>query len=257
VTASDPASGGGVVSADIAVPEHERVVGFYSRVLTTGMEPLWRDDLMNNAGVPIIGIGERIEAYGHLPLQWMVHIQVADVGASVSRAVEQGGDELMHHRDEHGESQWAVLRDPNGAAFGIMPPVPYDAVAERRDSSAGRISWLDLTVPDAVATRDFYASVVGWSSREIKMEDEGEHYSDYVLSSADGRAVAGVCHARGVNRELPHAWIIYLSVGDLAESLRRVVEEGGEVVRSGDSEGELAYAVIRDPVGAHFGLVSA
>lgn len=32
---------GGVLSANIAVPEHERVVRFYSRVLTTGERPLW------------------------------------------------------------------------------------------------------------------------------------------------------------------------------------------------------------------------
>ena len=257
MTTSDAASGGGVVSADIAVPEHERVVGFYARVLTTGAEPLWRDDLLNNAGVPIIGIGERIEAYDHLPLQWMVHIQVADVGACVSRAVELGGHELMHHKDERGESQWAILRDPGGAAFGVMPPVPSEGVVQGSDSSAGRISWLDLTVSDAAATRDFYQSVVGWSAGEIEMEDEGGRYSDYVLSSADGKAVAGVCHARGANKGLPHAWIIYLPVGDLAESLRRAVEQGGQVIRSGDSDGELSFAVIRDPVGAHVGLVSA
>lgn len=39
---------GAILSADIAVPEHERELGFYSRVLTTGESPLWRDDLMNN-----------------------------------------------------------------------------------------------------------------------------------------------------------------------------------------------------------------
>ena len=50
---------GAVVSADIAVPEHEREVRFYSRVLTTGARPLWRDDLMNTRGVPIIGLGAR------------------------------------------------------------------------------------------------------------------------------------------------------------------------------------------------------
>ena len=32
---------GGVLSADIAVPEHEREVRFYSRVLGTGEVPLW------------------------------------------------------------------------------------------------------------------------------------------------------------------------------------------------------------------------
>ena len=36
---------GGILSADIAVPEHDREVRFCSRVLTTGENPLWREDL--------------------------------------------------------------------------------------------------------------------------------------------------------------------------------------------------------------------
>ena len=39
---------GGVLSADIAVPEHEQELSFYSQILTTGSAPLWRDDLTNN-----------------------------------------------------------------------------------------------------------------------------------------------------------------------------------------------------------------
>lgn len=261
MTDSSAQSVGGVLSADIAVPQHERVVEFYSRVLGTGDTPLWRHDLMNNLGIPIIGVGERVAAYDHLPLQWMPHIQVSDVAASAARALEQGGHELMHHKDERGQSEWAVLGDPNGAAFGIIPAVPSEAVPQSGDSSsdsaegAGRISWLDLTVPDAVATRDFYQSVVGWSAREMEMEDADGRYADYVLSTGDGSAAAGVCHARGANQELPLVWLIYLPVGDLAESLRRVGEGGGEVVRSGGSDGESAYVVIRDPVGAYLALM--
>jgi hypothetical protein len=49
---------GAVFSADIAVPEHGREVRFYSRVLSTGANPLWwEEDLMNNLGMPIIGLG--------------------------------------------------------------------------------------------------------------------------------------------------------------------------------------------------------
>ena len=87
---------GAVVSADIAVPEHEREVRFYSSVLTTGENPLWRKDLMNNLGMPIIGLGARSPEYAHLPLQWMPHIQVADVAASAERGLDLGGSELMH-----------------------------------------------------------------------------------------------------------------------------------------------------------------
>jgi predicted enzyme related to lactoylglutathione lyase len=252
---------GAVFSADIAVPEHERELRFYSRVLSTGEQPLWREeDQMNNLGMPIIGLGARSAEYAHLPLQWMPHIQVADVTASVQRALDLGGSALMHAKDNDGTSQWAVLLDPNGAAFGIIPIVPAEAIppASRETvATIGRISWLDLTVFDASSTRDFYRQVVGWSVQNVEIEDGAEHYADYTMISDDGNPAAGVCHARGVNVGLPPVWMIYLPVGDLAESLRRVPEEGGKVIGAKPGEdGEYAFAVVEDPVGAYLALVA-
>ena len=254
---------GGILSADIAVPEHEREVRFYSHVLSTGEDPLWREDLMNNLGMPIIGLGARTEEYDHLPLQWMPHIQVADVAASAERALCLGGSELMHGRDDDGKSQWAVLLDPNGAAFGIIPVVSAEEIlptdtAGPRDATAriGHISWLDLTVSDASATRDFYRQVVDWSTQDVEMEDASGRYADYNLIGDDGNTAAGVCHARGVNLGLPPIWMIFLPVGDLAESLHRVEEGGGKVIKATrGNDGEYAYAVVQDPVGACLALV--
>lgn len=254
---------GAVFSADIAVPEHEREARFYSRVLRTGERPLWREDMMNNIGVPIIGLGPRNEEYAQLPLQWMPHIQVADVSASVQRALDLGGKVLMHAMDDDGNSQWAVLLDPNEAAFGIVPVVPSEAIppidpAAMPDPEAiGRIAWLDLTVADAPATRDFYRQVIGWSVQEVDMEDEGESYVDYNMLSEDGSPAAGICHARGGNEFLPPVWIIYLTVGDLDESLRRVPVEGGKIIKAVQgANGEYVYAVVQDPVGVFLGLLS-
>ena len=252
---------GAVLSADIAVPEHQREMRFYSRVLGTGENPLWREaDLMNNLGIPIIGLGAQSDGTAHLPLQWMPHIQVADVAASARRALDLGGSELMHGRDGDGRSQWAVLADPNGAAFGIIPVVPAEAIPAPPPTGAsaavGRIQWLDLTVPDASATRDFYRQVVGWSVEEVEMVDGGERYADYNMLGEDGGPAAGVCHARGGNAGLPPVWMIYLPVGDLDESLRRVEEEGGRVVKAMQGEdGRYAYAAVQDPVGAHLALI--
>lgn len=244
---------GGVVSADIAVPEHERELRFYSSVLTTGASPLWREDLLNSEGVPIIGLGERGPSYADLPLQWMPHIQVADVAASAERALGRGGREIMHHKNDVGQSEWAVFADPNGAAFGIIPVVALEAIPPRE---GGRIARLDLTVADASETRDFYQEVVGWSSEDVAMKDASGPYTDYALCAPDGTAVAGVCHARGVNEDLPPVWLICLTVGDLDESLHRARGEGGEVVvtRKG-SAGDHIYAVVRDPVGVCLALV--
>jgi hypothetical protein len=254
---------GGVLSADIAVPEHEREVRFYSSVLSTGEIPLWREDLMNNLGMPIIGLGARNAEYAHLPLQWMPHIQVADVATGVQRALDLSGSVLMHAKDDDGKSQWAVLVDPNGAAFGIIPIVPAEALspsdgAAPRDATArvGRIAWVDLTVSGASETRDFYRQVVDWSVQNVEIDDAGEHYADYNMLSDDGNPAAGVCHARGVNAGLPPVWMIYLPVGDLAESLRRVQEEGGKIIKTmQEGDGQYAYAAIQDPVGAYLALV--
>jgi predicted enzyme related to lactoylglutathione lyase len=254
---------GGVLSADIAVPEHERVVRFYSGVLSTGENPLWREDLLNSLGMPIIGLGARNPEHADLPLHWLPHIQVADVAASVESALDLGGSELMHGKDDDGKSQWAVLVDPNGAAFGVIPVVSADAIPPTEgiasgDAAArvGCITWLDLTVSDASATRDFYGQVVGWSAQDVEMEDASERYVDYNMLGSDERPAAGICHARGVNLNLPPVWMIYLPVGDLAESLRRVREGGGEVIKATpETHGKHAYAVVQDPVGACLALV--
>ena len=42
-------------------------------------------------------------------------------------------------------------------------------MTEREPPKPGTIVWWDLTVPDAAAVRDFYARVVGWTSRDHPM----------------------------------------------------------------------------------------
>ncbi|MEM9380511.1 MAG: VOC family protein [Planctomycetota bacterium] len=226
---------GGVVSADIAVPEHERELRFYAHVLTTGRTPLWRDDLMNSAGQPIIGLGERTAEYADLPLQWMPHIQVADVAASAERALALGGTEILHGKDAEGVSLWAGLSDPSGVAFGVIPVVGAGEMPPAaHEGETGRIVSLDLALADAAGARSFYRDVIGWSPREVEERIQG---------AGDGDAA----------RE--PVWVIHLPVADLEESLRRVEAEGGailETLRAG--EGASARALVQDPVGVRFGL---
>jgi len=164
----------------------------------------------------------------------------------------------MHDKGDDGMSKWAVLMDPNGAAFGVIPVVSAEAFPPTEDAAArvGCISWLDLTVSDASATRDFYREVVGWSVQDVEMQDAGKSYADFNMLGSDGNPAAGVCHARGVNLDLPPIWMIYLPVGDLPESLRRVREGGGKIIATRGTDGEDAYAVIQDPIGVYLALAS-
>jgi len=114
-------------------------------------------------------------------------------------------------------------------------------------SDVGKIGWVDLTVPEAGALRDFYAAVVGWRSEGVAMEG----YEDYCMLPAEGGAVAGVCHARGANAGLPAQWLIYVNVADLEASLHQCRARGGTVLREPRGLGAQGrFAVIRDPAGA-------
>ena len=236
---------GGVLSADIAVPEYERELDFYSRVLTTGDAPLWRDDLKNNRGTPVIGLGARSPEYEALPLQWMPHFQVSDVGAGAARALELGGRELMHGRNEDGQSQWAVLVDPRGAAFGVIPVVGDGSEAADGIEKVGRISWLTLAVSDVSSSCEFYEQVIGWSTAPTDVDGEFE------MRRPDGVSAAEIRQAGGDDAGIPPVWILSLPVGDLEESLRRVREGGGEIIKGSTGAG---HAVIRDPVGVSIAL---
>jgi uncharacterized protein len=112
----------------------------------------------------------------------------------------------------------------------------------------GSVAWVDLTVDNAVAVRDFYRAVVGWVPADVDMPG----YKDFSMNiSSDGTPAAGICHARGSNADLPPQWLIYITVEDIDQSIARCVELGGSVIagpRGMGSQGR--YCVIRDPAGA-------
>ena len=94
------------------------------------------------------------------------------------------------------------------------------------ETPIGSISWTDLTVPDAQKVREFYQAVVGWKSEPVNMDG----YEDFCMNLADEeKTVAGICHARGENVGLPAQWLIYITVADLAKSMRQCAELGGKV----------------------------
>ena len=236
---------GGILSADIAVPDHERELGFYSQILTTGRAPLWRDDLTNNQGTPVIGLGARSPEYEALPLQWMPHFQVSDVAASAAHTLELGGQEFMHAKGDDGQSQWAVLADPAGAAFGIIPVVMDESNATNDLESIGCISWLSLVTSDVSSMCKFYEQIVGLSADCADIEGRFE------MRRPDGVAAAEICPMSGDNESIPSVWLLWLPVGDFEESLRQVRKGGGEIVKEVT---DARYAVIRDPIGVYVAL---
>jgi len=112
----------------------------------------------------------------------------------------------------------------------------------------GTIGWFDLTAEGAEGLREFYCEVAGWRAEAVAMGG----YNDYSMYARGSDVpVAGVCHARGVNADLPACWLMYITVGDIARSVRTCEERGGRVIRGVKSVGPMGMmAVIADPAGA-------
>ena len=116
----------------------------------------------------------------------------------------------------------------------------------------GRIGWIDLTVPDApgrdaTALRDFYVAVAGLTAEPLDMGG----YPDFVMKASDGHPIAGICHARGPNKDQPSGWMIYFVVPDVVAARAEAVHRGATVLRDRTEPGSPhRYCVVRDPAGA-------
>jgi predicted enzyme related to lactoylglutathione lyase len=127
-------------------------------------------------------------------------------------------------------------------------------MTDSRKPAVGTVGWIDLTVENAEEIMAFYNAVVGWTTSPVDMGD----YSDFNMNTPEsGEPVAGVCHARGGNADIPPHWMIYITVEDVDESITQCRERGGEVVVAPRDMGAHGrYCVIRDPAGAVAALIA-
>jgi len=115
------------------------------------------------------------------------------------------------------------------------------------NSHIGEMAWIDLSVPNAGEIKDFYQEVVGWQSEAVSMGD----YDDYAMNSPEtGEPITGICHAKGVNSDLPATWMPYFLVADIEQSAKQVSEQGGQLLTPIKAMGDDKYVVLKDPAGA-------
>ncbi len=116
----------------------------------------------------------------------------------------------------------------------------------------GIIKWTDLTVENAEAVKDFYCEVIGWTASELSMGA----YSDYLIAPATNEdPIAGVCHQKGTNADLPSQWLLYVTVENLDKSLEKCTALAGKIIQSPKkSMNNSRFAVIQDPGGAYMAL---
>jgi uncharacterized protein len=116
----------------------------------------------------------------------------------------------------------------------------------------GHFIWYELTTTDAEAAKAFYASVVGWGTRDASMPGAA-----YTLLTAGAASVGGLIGLPAEARRMgaQPRWTGYVGVDDVDATVARLKALGGAVyVPPTDVPDVSRFAIVADPQMATFAL---
>lgn len=180
---------------------------------------------------------------------WTCTFRVDDVDACVRTVEAAGGQPRVDPTDVAGLARIAQFADPQGAEFGVWQPVRSGEKSKIGERSAAR--FVELACRDASEARSFYRQVFGWSMTEA----DGRFATRWTIGdrlvatavAADGGGPAG---------SLPQ-WSPYFEVADCDAAAARAVELGARMW-SAPADTDLGrFAVLLDPTGVRFAVITA
>jgi uncharacterized protein len=121
-------AGSGFVWHELMSTDPKQSEAFYARVAGISVTPLGEEpgyQLLMVGGQPVGGIAGPRPDHDGWPsggpgAHWIAYVGTDDVDAAARTATELGGEVLLPPVDVPGMGRAAVLRDPQGAAFGVF-----------------------------------------------------------------------------------------------------------------------------------------
>ena len=154
---------------ELMTPDVPAAVDFYSEVVG------WQADrsdpqytLLKIGAAQVAGMMEtpaELKAMG-MPSAWSGYVMVDDVDAVEARVLQLGGKVLRPGSDIPEVGRFAVVADPQGAAFLLFKPSRTDPPAMPAPEAPGTIGWHELRATDGAAVWGFYATLFGWTQGE-------------------------------------------------------------------------------------------
>jgi uncharacterized protein len=181
---------------------------------------------------------------------WIGYVGVSDVDEFASRVVQRGGKLHRAAEDIPGVGRFAVVADPQGAAFVLFKgnsTQPPPAAA----GTPGHVGWHELHAGNGASAFAFYAEMFGWTKGEgMDMGPMGI----YQLFMTGDAAVGGMMTKMP---EVPVPfWLYYVNVAGVDPALARVTANGGKVINGPMQVPGGSWIVnCLDPQGAMFALV--
>lgn len=182
---------------------------------------------------------------------WVGYIGVDNVDTYVGRVSKAGGAVHMPPTDIPNIGRFAVVADPQGAAFCLF--TPKDEMPRPEGAAAtGTIGWHELMAVDGEKAFDFYAGLFGWTKGDAM--DMGA-MGRYQLFAAGGEPIGGMMN-KMADMPMPF-WNYYIRVESVGAAMERLKTAGGTVI-NGPMEVPGGDWIVQglDPQGAVFSLLS-
>ena len=182
---------------------------------------------------------------------WLGYVGVEDVDAAVPQVLEAGGAVHVPPTDIPGIGRFALVADPQGAAFYMMRGATEGTSVSFAPQRTGHCHWNELATSDQAAALTFYTGLFGWERGDVMPMGE---LGGYQFITHHGETIGAMMTQRpGGPRP---AWTFYFGVEDIDIAARAVSDNRG-TIHYGPAEvpGGMFIIVASDPLGAMFGLV--
>jgi predicted enzyme related to lactoylglutathione lyase len=238
---------------ELTTPDAEAAKKFYPRFTGWGTQPFDKDyDMWTTGGVPFAGVFRLTQQMSRqgVPPNWMAYVEADDVDATVAKARSLGANVMAGPDQVPNVGRYAVLTDPQGAAFGV-----YKSVRESGSWDGtpviGRMSWHELLTKDHNAAFDFYSSLFGWEKTgEMDMGDGNM----YLLFGKGDKSYGGMFTRFGDMANMHPFWLMYINVKDVGTAVDIATKAGARVHRPQMDIPGGSIAILGDPQGAGFAV---
>lgn len=236
---------------ELGATDADAAQGFYAAALGW----TWRDAGMPGMDYRLALAGETMVA-GMMPVMgpeqpvaWTVYFAVEDCDATVTQAQGMGAHVVVPPTDIPETGRFAILIDPQGAAFGILQPLPGGAGGAFDQQKEGHGNWHDLNSPDADGSQAFYAALFDWTVPRV--HEMGPDMA-YRILSRDGLDFGGIAPQPGQ----PACWTPYFGAASVAGAVAALTAAGGTALHPPmQVPGGAVIVNAADAQGARFAVV--
>ncbi len=187
-----------------------------------------------------------------MPTAWTLYFAVSGCDETFAQATALGAQPIVPPADIPNTGRFALLLDPQGAAFGILEPLPMpdgSIGGAFNQQKPGHGNWHEIITPDPAAALAFYGKLFGWTlTRSMAMGPD----MTYHLIGWNGLEIGG---SFAPNPPAPAYWKPYFGTDSTAAAVIRVPKAGGRILHGPDEvPGGTFTLQITDPQGVRLAL---